>query len=154
VFVYEHDEAWEKDAKLVPADAGPDDGYAARDLEVHGDRLVVGAWKADTGAGPDAGAAYEYRHTSTGWALATKFEPDDADAGDAFGCRVALDGDTTVVNAVHDDAAGVPCPGRPTFSTRDPTVGPKPRSSTAHPWTARVATGSVPTRTSWREPSP
>jgi hypothetical protein len=58
---------------------------------------VVGAWSADTPAGPDAGAAYAFVRSGATWTLQQKLLPADGASSDAFGFAVALSGDTGIL---------------------------------------------------------
>lgn len=60
---------------------------------LRGDRLVVGA----TGAG--TGAAYVFALAQGSFVFDAKLAPDDGEDGDRFGLSVAVDGDTVVVGA-------------------------------------------------------
>ena len=83
------------------------DGAANDRLGVHlasdGDVLVVGASFDDGAAGADQGAVYVYIRPAGGWGgslvEAAKLLPSDPVAGQQFGHRVAIDGDTIVVGA-------------------------------------------------------
>jgi len=94
------DAVWSQVAKISPKGALL--GYS---LSSDRDRLLVGAYREDTAAGCEAGCAYVFVHT-TNWGLQAKLDADDAGTGDAFGISVALDGDTALVGAYHNDAAG------------------------------------------------
>ena len=57
--------------------------------------------------GLTAGAAFVYRLTGADWVREVKLVPDDIAVGDHFGSSVSVSGDTIVVGADHQDAAGV-----------------------------------------------
>ena len=88
-------------AKLTAfgAAAGDEFGYS---VAVNGETVVVGAHQYESGKG----AAYVFTKPYTGWADSNetaKFIASDAAANDEFGISVALDGDTAVIGAYHDD---------------------------------------------------
>jgi LPXTG-site transpeptidase (sortase) family protein len=76
-------------------------------VAVSGNTAVVGARNEDPdlGGGPisQAGAAYVYVRSGTGWILEAKLVPRDAKPGDTFGVSVAIEGNTAVVGASGRD---------------------------------------------------
>lgn len=92
-------------ATLIPSDGAAGDrfGFVAMD----GDTIVVGAPQDDLGANADQGSAYVFAKPAGGWSgllteQARLFASDGA-AGDLFGIRVAVSGDTIVLGARGDD---------------------------------------------------
>jgi hypothetical protein len=69
---------------------------------VDGDTAVVGAALDDLN-GNNAGAAYVYVKAGGLWTLQAEVTAPDGAAGDEFGFRVAIDGDTMIVGAWLDD---------------------------------------------------
>jgi hypothetical protein len=90
--------------KLTAPDASPDDLFGTS-TAVDGDTAVVGAPGDDTRAGDNAGSAWVFVRSSTGWRPQAKLIAPDGAAEDQFGFSVALDGDTAVVGAFNDDTA-------------------------------------------------
>jgi hypothetical protein len=90
------------------------DGAANDRLGVHlasdGDVLVIGASFDDGAAGADQGAVYVYIRPAGGWGgslvEAAKLLPSDPVAGQQFGHRVAIEGDTIVVGAPGPTVGG------------------------------------------------
>jgi hypothetical protein len=95
---------WRQMAKLTASDAAAGDrfGYA---VAVSGASVVVGVPTAD-GVESNSGAVYTFRQAGTGWRQTAKLTANDASAGDLFGYTVASSGETVVVGAPTDDAAG------------------------------------------------
>ena len=91
-------------AKLVPADGKFLDRFGTW-VDIDGDTAAVGAFGADA-LGSDSGAVYVYRYDGTSWAQEQKLTASDGTGGDFFGISVALDGDTLIVGANLEDAAG------------------------------------------------
>ena len=95
-------------AKLTASDGGTDDYFGAS-VAVDGNRVVVGA-DHDHDNASSGGSAYVFtKPTSGGWADATesaKLTASDVATEDHFGNSVAVDGDTVVVGALHDDDNG------------------------------------------------
>jgi hypothetical protein len=96
------------------------DDYFGDPVAISGDTLVVGAYGEDSNAtgvnGNQAnnsaslsGAAYVFVRNGTTWTQQAYLKASNAQAFDAFGTTVAIDGDTIVVAATGEDssAAGV-----------------------------------------------
>ena len=98
---------WGEVRKLIASDGQADDSFGWR-VAVDGDTAIVGAYLEDAG-GNQAGAAYVFQRNQGGadnWGEVKKLTASDAQQGDYFGIGVAVSGDTTVVGAVWEDAAG------------------------------------------------
>jgi len=107
VFVFERasDGSWSEVAKLLAGDAGDSDNFGQA-VALHGDRILVGAWRDDE-AGNDAGAAYVFeRQTGGAWLEVAKFTPSSGVGAAQFGKAVALDGDHALVGAAFDSVGG------------------------------------------------
>lgn len=90
---------WSQQQKLVGGDSAAND-FFGDSVGLSGDRLVVGASRADLAAPsrPDAGAAYAFRRGSTGtWSEQAKLLPVSSSADDNFGISVALSADSLIV---------------------------------------------------------
>ena len=105
VYVFQElDGAWDERARLTAAD-GRAGQYFGCAVSLDGDRLLVGA-RGDDDAGANAGAAYLFTDTPTGWTEAAKLAPAGAAPGDKFGLTVAASGGVGAVAAPGDDPAG------------------------------------------------
>ncbi|MCH7953857.1 MAG: FG-GAP repeat protein, partial [Chloroflexi bacterium] len=96
--------------KLTASDAQLFDelGYS---VAFSGDIIVAGAWMEDAVGDINAtyGAAYVFVRDQGGagnWGEVKKLSASDAQAGDLFGRRVAVSGDTAVVGADGEDTGG------------------------------------------------
>src|SRR6266498_686609 len=69
--------SWSQQAMLTASDAAVFDLFG-RALAVSGDTAVVGAISDDTDAGPDAGSAYVFVRSGTGWSQQAKLTASDA----------------------------------------------------------------------------
>ncbi len=97
--------SWDGGTKLTAPDAQAYD-YFGYSVALDGDYALVGAYREDAG-GTDAGAAYVFQRTgANSWDDGAKLTAPDAQAGDWFGCSVALDGDYALVGARYEDAGG------------------------------------------------
>ena len=92
---------WTLQQKLTAADAMPGDGFG-NSLTLQGDVLVVGAAGVDVGTETNAGAAYVFTRAGSSWTQQVRLTDSDPDEFDAFGGRVALDGDALAVSASLD----------------------------------------------------
>jgi hypothetical protein len=112
VFERGPDGTWKQTAKLLGAlqREGDAAGWA---VAIDGDVAVVGAPGDDrdnTGA-PNAasanrGAAYIFRRTASGWVEEARLQPPESpQAGNEFGGRVAVSGDTVAVSAFYLDVS-------------------------------------------------
>jgi hypothetical protein len=93
-------------AELTSSDGAMDDefGYS---LAISGNTLVVSAPQLDVGG---AGKAYVFMKGASGWASATQIAeltPSDGVTNLGFGFRVAISGNTIVVDAGSFDGSGV-----------------------------------------------
>lgn len=95
---------WTQRAKLIPGNATEfmEAGLAsAIDAET---RTAVVAARLDDDAASDAGSVSIYRHVNGVWNHMQEVYAPDAAAGDAFGYRVAIDGDILAVATPATDA--------------------------------------------------
>lgn len=93
-------------ATLIPSDPASGDqfGYS---VDMDGDRIIVGAIRADSPTIADTGAAYIFVRSGETWVQEAKFLASDGAANDSFGISVAISGDVAVVGAYfHDPPAG------------------------------------------------
>ena len=100
-------DSWGQVKKLAASDAQAGDQFGFS-VAVSGDTAVVGASGEDAG-GTQLGAAYIFRRDHGGtdsWGQVKKLSASDARAGDQFGFRVAVSGDTAVVGASGEDGRG------------------------------------------------
>ncbi|MFH1745891.1 MAG: hypothetical protein ABIG44_02490 [Planctomycetota bacterium] len=98
VSVYRHDSGnWIEQAHLTAPDAAPGDEFG-RSVAVNNDVIVVGARYSDA-HGEDSGAAYIYHYDQGDWLIHTILAAPYPDAGDQYGCAVAVDGDVAVIGA-------------------------------------------------------
>jgi hypothetical protein len=97
--------AWSQQAKLTAADGAASDQLGGS-VALTSDTALVGAERADTAGGANAGSAYVFVRSGTAWSQQAKLTAADGAASDRFGNSVALAGDTALVGAYQDDTAG------------------------------------------------
>ena len=88
---------WGTPQRLLASDAAGGDFFGAS-AAISGDRLVIGAERADTNFGTDAGAAYVFARAANGnWAQQSKLLPVNGNADDNFGISVSISSNTVIV---------------------------------------------------------
>ena len=120
---------WTQVAKLTADDGAADDWFGGfgTSVSIDGDTVVIGAL-GDDDKGSNTGSAYVFtRDTagdlSSGWTQVAKLTASDGAASDTFGGSVSIDGDTIVIGARDDPAAG-PCTcSRATWPATSPLTG-------------------------------
>lgn len=95
--------AWTEQAKLLASDRATNDQFGWS-VSISGDVAVAGAYLDDLDAArTDAGSAYIFKWSGSGWSQAQKVFASDALANDFFAFDVAVAGDTLAVGAYGDD---------------------------------------------------
>jgi len=94
--------AWVERAQLEADDASTDDGFGIS-VSMSADSIVVGAFVADLEGEVDAGAAYIFGRSTSGWVQQTKLQSARASRFDRFGSSVSISGDTVVIGANRAD---------------------------------------------------
>lgn len=101
--------AWRQEAALVAPDRHEFDNFG-NSVAIDGeseDRILIGAWRGDTGITPDTGSAYLFRRLADGWAIDQHLRPLPGAALDFFGYSVALEGQRAFVGAPFDDVEAI-----------------------------------------------
>lgn len=96
---------WTQQAKLLASDGVAFDVFGSS-IALDGERLVVGAPRADVSGASNRGAAYVFERSGSTWSEVAKLAPPDGAANDQFGFAVALDADTAAVGAPFHDSVG------------------------------------------------
>jgi len=105
VYIFQQDAGtWPQRAKITASDGAPGDKFGVR-ISAWREYVIVGSWLNDEKAA-DAGAAYVFIGNSDYWHQQAKLTASDAQAGDKFGCSVALNGQYAVIGAIGDDDNG------------------------------------------------
>jgi len=95
---------WNQQAKLT-ADDGAEGDLFGISVAIDDDTIVVGADLTDD-KGENSGAAYVFTRSGDSWSQQAKLTADDGAAGDLFGIRVTVSGETAVIGAARDDDQG------------------------------------------------
>jgi len=107
---------WRQTAELKGSDTVALDSFGIS-VAISGSTIVVGA----TGHAADAGRAYVFTKTPTGWRQTTELKGSDTVAGDAFGTSLTISASTIVVGASgHSNDVG-----RAYVFTQTPTGWPQ-----------------------------
>lgn len=100
------DQSWTQDVVLHASDPNDND-YFGYSVALDGNCAVIGAYECDINGVSEAGAAYVFERTDTGWIQQQKLvNTIDPNAGDDFGKAVAIEGDTVLIgcpNYYFDD---------------------------------------------------
>ncbi len=92
--------------KITAPDASAGDEFGVG-VAIDGEIAVIGADMADGNSAAGSGAAYVYRLIDDAWQFDTKLSGDVSSPEDLFGFKVSVSGNTIVVGAAFDDAAGI-----------------------------------------------
>lgn len=93
-------------AMLIASDPSSGDDFGMS-VDIHNDRIIVGASQGDSPTVDNTGAAYVYVRSGETWAEEAKFAPEDGAATDNFGRSVAISDDYAAVGAYfHDGPTG------------------------------------------------
>ena len=107
-YVYRFDGTdWVEEQKLLSSDAAANDFFGIS-LDTDGNTIVVGtSYDDDPVSGLlDVGSVYAYTFDGSQWVERQRISPSDPSQSQRFAASVAVDGDTLIVGASQDDAAG------------------------------------------------
>ncbi len=95
---------WVEEAKLTASDGSAGDFFGIN-VSLFGDTALIGAM-GDDDNGTDSGSAYIFKYDGNTWVEEAKLTAADGAAGDSFGSRGSLSGDTALIGAMNDDDNG------------------------------------------------
>jgi hypothetical protein len=103
-YVYKRSGAtWTFQDELYASDGQPGDQFG-ESIDICGDWIIVGAYRAPSGNNPEVGAAYVFQRSGETWTQMDKLEADsDRHAGDWFGADVAISPNYAIVGAPRYD---------------------------------------------------
>lgn len=104
-YVFVRTTGWAEQAKLSPSDPGAQNLFGDA-IDIHGDTVVVGAYRDDD-AGVGSGSAYVFQRTGSSWSQQQKLTAGDAQLGDKLGFAVAMDSGVIAAGAFFDDDQGI-----------------------------------------------
>ncbi len=106
---------WTQQARLTASNADAGDFFGMA-VAISGDTVLVGAqYEASAATGingnqsdntaPQAGAAYVFVRSGSSWTQQAYLKGSNTEAGDRFGIRLAISGDTALVGAFGEDSS-------------------------------------------------
>jgi hypothetical protein len=98
------DPLFSNETKITAFDGITQDQFGTS-VAISDNTAVIGAALSDP-HGIDSGAAYVFVRNRTSWSLQQKLTALDGSAGDLFGSRVAISGDTIIIGALFDGDKG------------------------------------------------
>lgn len=99
-FVFVHNgDSWIQEAILIPSDIGMYDNFG-KSVSVSGDLALIASFANDEIA-TDAGAAYIFRRTKTGWIEEAKLLASDGVSNDRFGEKVCVEGNVAAISTLN-----------------------------------------------------
>ena len=105
VFVFRKSgETWTPETTITPVDTTPNPTFGQA-VAASGNRLMIGAFRADSATG----AVYVYSRDASGnWKMDVRLSPPGPTTGrnSQFGSAILLRGDTAIIGATNDRAAG------------------------------------------------
>jgi len=102
--------SWSQQDHLFASDAGAEDRFGNK-VAIHGDTIVVGAQYWDGPSANGTGCAYVFTRSAGNWSQQARLVADDFEAGDEFGCAVAISGELIVVGSCQDNTVAGSDPG-------------------------------------------
>lgn len=93
---------WTQQQKLTASDGAATDFFGS-EVSVSGNTALVAGSYNDVGTNTDQGSAYVFVRNGTTWTQQQKLTASDGAAGDRFGRRLSLSGDTALVGAIYDN---------------------------------------------------
>ncbi len=115
---------WTQQQKLLASDGSADASFGGS-VAILGDRAIIGAFGAATGANTHQGSAYIFNRTGTVWTQQQKLLANDGAMNAAFGAGVALSADTIVIGAMTDTTGANQFQGSTYFYVLGATVSGK-----------------------------
>jgi len=112
---------WTEQQKLVASDGDAND-FFGENVSIDGDTVVVGAYGGNIAADEHRGSAYVFVRSGTTWTQQQRLTASDGQINDGLGFDVAIDGDTVIAGAWHDEIGGNNSQGSAYVFTRSGTT--------------------------------
>ena len=96
---------WIKQAEVAPTNELEAGHFFGLSVAIDGDTIAASAY-GDSDNGASSGAVYIFTRSGSTWIQQAKLTASNGAAGDRFGFRIALDGDTLVAGASRNDENG------------------------------------------------
>ena len=93
---------WGQVAKLTASDAAANDQFGGA-VAIDGTAVIIGAAKDDHSSKTDAGSAYIFRQSSSGWSQEAKITASDPEHDNHFGFAVAILGNRALIGTPLDN---------------------------------------------------
>jgi len=101
---YREGSTWTEQVKLT-ASNGETNNYFGCSVCISGESIIIGSYY-DNDEGNMAGAAYLFHNDGINWIEQVKLTASDSESGDLFGVSVALDNESALIGASHNDDNG------------------------------------------------
>lgn len=109
VYIYNYNGSeWVFQQKITASDGGFAQ-YFGYDINLSGNKLIVGAYRGNDESGVETGTAYIYEYNGGVWEETAILQPPGGEYDDRIGDCVAIYGQYAVVGAVYDDDLGNNC---------------------------------------------
>ena len=89
---------WQQTQNISPEDIQRQDVFG-NSVAISGNTAIVGTHFASTEGRPGAGCVYVFQWKNGQWQQTQKIQPSDLEAGEHFGCSVAISGEIAIVGA-------------------------------------------------------
>jgi len=107
VYVFDRQETTWVEGDILRASDGNQYDYFGCSVALDGNMAVIGAYECDINGIPDAGAAYVFAKTGSGWVEQQKLvDTIDPNNGEDFGRSVAIEGSDLFVGCINDSIGG------------------------------------------------
>jgi len=109
VYIYNFNGSeWVFQQKITASDGGFAE-YFGYDINLSGNKLIVGAYRGNDEFGIETGSAYIYEYNGSIWEETAILQPPGGENDDRIGNCVSIYGNYAVVGAVYDDDLGDNC---------------------------------------------
>ncbi len=97
------DNSWVEEQKIGPPELANEMNFGISNISI-GNKLYIGASRADSDGVANSGAAFEYAYNGSVWEFQRKIHADDAQNLDFYGVSIAMEGEYIIVGAFGEDS--------------------------------------------------